>query len=101
MKKFDLKNRMVVECRNGEKHIVIDDKILSSNGCSYLSDYNEDLTTKLRLREYDIMKVYNKVFCIDLNKITLELLWERPEVKEVTMSEIEEKFGCKIKIVKE
>lgn len=27
--------------------------------------------------------------------------WERKEVKEVTMSDIEKQFGCKIKIVKE
>ena len=29
-----------------------------------------------------------------------KLLWqEEPEIKEVTMSEVEEKFGCKVKIV--
>lgn len=27
--------------------------------------------------------------------------WKREEIKEVTMSEVEEKFGCKVKIVKE
>jgi hypothetical protein len=27
--------------------------------------------------------------------------WKREEVKEVTMAEVEEKFGCKVKIVKE
>ena len=27
--------------------------------------------------------------------------WKREEVKEVTISEVEEKFGCKVKIVKE
>lgn len=26
--------------------------------------------------------------------------WKREEIKEVTMSEVEEKFGCKVKIVK-
>lgn len=28
-------------------------------------------------------------------------IWKRSEVKEVTMAEVEEKFGCKVKIVKE
>ncbi len=27
--------------------------------------------------------------------------WKREEIKEVTMEEVEEKFGCKVKIVKE
>lgn len=27
--------------------------------------------------------------------------WQREEVKEVTMDEVEKKFGCKVKIVKE
>lgn len=27
--------------------------------------------------------------------------WKREEVKEVTMADVEEKFGCKVKIVKE
>lgn len=27
--------------------------------------------------------------------------WKREEIKEVTMAEVEEKFGCKVKIVKE
>jgi hypothetical protein len=110
--KSDLENSMVVECRNGEKYIVIDDKIISTIGYNCLSNYNEDLTTILSTyknenitvfkeghSKYDIMKVYNKVLCIDFN--TLQLLWERSEVKEVTMAEVEEKFGCKVKIVKE
>lgn len=99
MTKADLKNRMVVECRNGEKYIVIGDKILSTKGHNWLLDYNEDLTSELGLPEYDIMKVYDKVFSLDFNKDMLELLWERKEVKEVTMSEVEEKFGCKVKII--
>jgi hypothetical protein len=28
-------------------------------------------------------------------------VWEREKIKELTLSEIEEKFGCKVKIIKE
>ena len=99
--KSDLKNRMVVECRNGNKYIVIDDMLLSTNGYSWLLSYNENLTMKQGLSEFDIMKVYNRANSLDFNKYMLTLLWECSEVKEVTMAEVEEKFGCKVKIVKE
>lgn len=100
-KKSDLTNRMVVECRNGNKYIVIDDMLLSTNDYSWLLSYNGNLTMKQGLSEYDIMKVYNRANSLDFNKYMLTLLWERQEVKEVTMAEVEEKFGCKVKIVKE
>lgn len=106
MKKSDLKNRMVVECRNGRRYMVIDDMLLSTTGYNYLSTYTSDLlmkTTPLteHLAGYDIVKVYRKrlnvlsFMYLDTN----DVLWERSEVKEVTMSEIEKKFGCKVKIV--
>lgn len=99
--KSDLKNRMVVELRNGTRYVVIDDKILSSIGYDFLSTYNEDLTMEKGPSKHDIVKVYDQIYCIDFNKNSLNLLWERSEVKEVTMAEVEEKFGCKVKIVKE
>ena len=55
--------------------------------------------------EFDIAKVYEKTICLlNLEKdlpFEMDILWERSEVKEVTMAEVEEKFGCKVKIVKE
>lgn len=99
--KSDLKNRMVVECRNGNKYIVIDGMLLSTNDYSWLLSYNENLTMKQGLSEFDIMKVYNRANSLGFNKYMLTLLWQRSEVKEVTMAEVEEKFGCKVKIVKE
>lgn len=99
--KADLKNRMVVECRNGERYMVVDDRLLSNDGYNYLYSYDEDLIIKNReVKEYDIMKVYAKINILDLESAN-DILWKRLEVKEITMSEIEEKFGCKVKIVKE
>ena len=52
----------------------------------------------------DIEEVYG--YCDDFNKAlrystyNRKLLWRRkPEVKEVTIQQIEEKFGCRVKIV--
>ena len=54
--------------------------------------------------DYDIMKVelpYHPYCFQNLNyeRNARKLLWERKEIKEVTMAEVEEKFGCKVKIV--
>ena len=110
--KSDLKNRMVVEFRNGKKYIVIDNKLLAITGYKYLYFYNEDLTTTPitceapvesgeKVSNFDIMKVYDQVNSLDFNENKLKLLWERSEVKEVTMAEVEEKLGCKVKMVKD
>jgi len=105
MKKSDLENRMVVECRNGNKYMVVDDMLLSTDGYNYLSSYTSDLFIKTTLTteflsEYDIMKVYKQIDVFDFD-IANNIIWERTEVKEVTMADVEKKFGCKIKIVKE
>lgn len=77
-----------------------------------LDDYTDDLTDSDNYHKYDIMAVrkcwpeYIGVYLIDilLSDVTPDEIawnWEREEVKEVTMAEVEEKFGCKVKIVKE
>ena len=83
----------------------------------HLYNYDDDLTDSSgSLSDYDIMAVrttsdinlkfsvpfiFNTLFysCKEPNRIFWD--WEREEVKEVTMAEVEEKFGCKVKIVKE
>ena len=111
MKLDDLKTGMIVETRNGSSHIVMRDFIddgdvlagLSfsdkiSNTWTSLSNYNEDMTNS-RFPHLDIMNVYaSSVYSADTQT---RLLWERKEYKEVTMKEIEEKFGCKVKIVED
>lgn len=68
-----------------------------------LTEYHDDLTHKDgndlniikvyqpdNLEDYTTMKAYNEDY----------LIWERKEeTKEITMTEIEEKFGCKVKII--
>jgi hypothetical protein len=112
--KSDLKNRMVVETRNGEKYILVDDRFLSKTGFLWLNThtdknrgtfhqgYNDDLTIDSGAN-WDIIKVYKEVnnLCFYNDDVygALDLLWERKPVKEVTMAEVEEKFGCKVKII--
>ena len=45
-KKADLKNRMVVECRNGGRYMLVDDRLLSNDGYNFLYSYDEDLIMK-------------------------------------------------------
>ena len=107
----DLKTGMVVKTREGKYNIVMRDFIDEGDilaGLSFnnkisdtwtsLSNYNQDMTNS-GFPHIDIMSVYSSYpYSADTPK---KLLWERKEYKEVTMREIEEKFGCKVKIVEE
>ena len=72
-------------------------------------NYNNDLTCKGENRKYDIMKVYAQYrghfidgTVLQKNAIRhMDLIWERVEVKEMTIPEIEKKLGYPIKIIKE
>lgn len=102
--KADLQNRMVVELGDGEDYLVIDGLLLSDSGFMRLSRYKNDLTiSDSNAKKWDIVKVYDKTNILPPFGafVPPQLLWERKEVKEVTMAEVEEKFGCKVKIVKE
>lgn len=107
----DLKTGMIVKIRNGNSYIVMRDFIddgdvpagLSCNNkisdtWLSLSRYNQDMTYP-KLPSLDIVNVYaSSVYSADT---PTRLLWERNEYKEVTMKEIEEKFGCKVKIIED
>ena len=111
MKLDELKTGMIVTTRNGDSYIVMRDFIDEGDilaGLSFnnkisdtwtsLSNYNQDMTNS-GFPHIDIMSVYSSYpYSSDTPK---KLLWERKEYKEVTMKEIEEKFGCKVKIVGE
>ena len=111
MKLDDLKTGMIVTTRNGDSHIVMRDFVDSGDILAGLSDSNDITNSYIELSYYkqdmknnvlsglDIMSVYTSyLHCIDIPK---KLLWQREEYKEVTMKEIEEMFGCKVKIVEE
>lgn len=107
----DLKTGMIVKTRNDNYYIIMRDfidcgDVLAGLSCSNiisgtwtsLLGYNQDMTHPT-LPDIDIMSVYaSSAYSVDT---PTELLWERKEYKEVTMQEIEEKFGCKVKIVED
>ena len=107
----ELKTGMIVKTREGKYNIVMRDfidcgDILAGLSCdnkisetwTSLSNYNQDMTNS-RFPHIDIMSVYSS-YPYSAGTPT-KLLWERKEYKEVTMGEIEEMFGCKVKIVEE
>ena len=110
----DLKTGMIVKTRDGKYHIVMknfhdEGDILAgisandayiSNSWSRMSLYNKDMTFfNSEVHDLDIVEVWKaSPYCIDVPE---KLLWKREEYKVVTMKEIEEKFGCKVKIVQE
>lgn len=110
----DLEDGMVVVLRNGDPYIVLKNvfyygDILAGyknilefyNTQISLTRYNADMTFKNKNMDlFDIMEIYEKpedIFHAFFKKG--KLIWERKKHKEVTMQEIEEKFGCKVKIV--
>ena len=95
-KKSDLKDGMVVETRNEDLYFVFNGRMLGKDGCwGSLTDFNENLSLKYNLIEYDIIRVFNvninKVFCLNdlFKKDNLKLLWEE-EIKG--SSNIQNKF---------
>ena len=81
----------------------------------YDRDYNIMAVRKDTYSSYNIMAVRKDTYSSSskINSLIFKLLfslidpkditwdWEREEVKEVTMADVEEKFGCKVKIIKE
>jgi hypothetical protein len=111
--KKDLKSGMIVENNNGSFYLV------ENNGIELLfvgdrhtipgSEYTESLLhipNSLRFydNKWDIKKIYHSDFkhgiVLALNGNDLTLIWERkPAVKEMTVEQVEEVLGYKVKIV--
>lgn len=83
MTKSDLKNGMVVETRNKEKGIILNEKIILKDGFVNIYDLDENLECNFALSRdgYSIDKIYKHTpNCFDdlLNfEKNMELLWER------------------------
>lgn len=86
---------------------------VSRGGIIRLDAYDDCLNSKEGgglSSSYDIMAIAHDHFSFkDIMRIMFGFMseddifwdWERKEIKELTMAEVEEKFGCKVKIVKE
>ena len=120
MKEFtlsDLTDDMIVELRNGNKHLVIGNgKFLSSiDSWTELNHHKEDLTCEQEYKDLDIIKVWKaktnyfwygsltQIFDELKNNNTkdLELVYFRKEPKKMTLSQICDELGYDVEIVKE
>ena len=113
MTKSDLiAGKHVVETRNGDKYLIFDSEegkfmYQVDGGFMDLEGYDEDMLKINKHNNYDIMKVFEVETACNSTGFNREdngylaLIWEREEPKEMTMAELEEKLGYKVKIVKE
>lgn len=92
----DLQFADILTLRNGERYVVAQEYMYGEDGSYYAncddleSCYNNDLT-KNGDRDYDIMKIERAG----------QVIYEREEVKEMTIAEISEELGYEVKVVKE
>lgn len=102
--KANLKDGMIVDVRNGSRYIIINNGLRRNDTWLSINPYLDDLT-RGNSKEYDVMKVYTTVgHTLDymFDDRFLNLVWERKEeepVKEMTVAEIEEKLGYKVKVI--
>src|SRR5690554_6912193 len=91
MKKSDLKSGMIVEYRNGDKRLVVNDDLIGASGSGVLSDYDNDLKC-VGYDDLDIMKLYKYKVVRNFSELfeddNLELIREREEIK-LSVKEIE------------
>lgn len=94
--KSDLKDGMVVEYNDNcfGKRLVIGGFLIGEDGYADLGDYNENL--KSGVSDLEIVRVY-KIKCMGkissiMHDGNLELIWERKELKKMTIEEMRKKL---------
>ena len=99
MTKSELKTGMVVERRNGDKYMVLLDTphgniFVCKYGWCNMDLYEDDLHA-MGGEKLDIVAVYRPD-----EGLQQKCIWWRSEVKEVTLSEIAEKFGVAVEDIR-
>ena len=83
MKKSELKNRMIVELRSGDRYMVVDDVLINEGGNFSLDNFTDDLKhINPKYRADDIVKVYDLARCLsDIEDChcTRNVIWEHDE----------------------
>lgn len=103
--KADLKEFDIVEFRNGRQALItMDIGFVNLIVCGFtFGTWNNDLKDNTGVDKYDIMKVYRPTDNIPTDKSKwkdLPLIYERTEVKEMTVEEISKALGYEVKVVK-
>lgn len=111
MKVKDLKVGMILEVNgltSGNKDfcmvLPLSNNLLCASGKNQwflLKDLNDNLENSVRkvVKVWGLSRTYANAHCLGTED--RELLWERKELKELTVSQIEELLGYPVKIVKE
>lgn len=98
---------MVVEYRDGGRRLVIDECLVGKDSHYELSAYNENLKNEYpRLTIMKVFKICRRAILGNiLDDDNLELIWERKELKKMTVEEmrmkLEELTGEEIEVVQE
>lgn len=114
MKEFTLNDleagKHVIETRKGDRYLVCTAQEqlvgVGSDGWISLGFFKQNMQC-CGTSDFDIAKVYEIKYACHFSRMlandndNLTLVWEREEVKELTMADIEKLVGCKVKIVKE
>lgn len=89
MNKSDLQNGMVVEFKNGQRGMIVNDFITSLYDCRMLAAFQDNLKHKFN-NNFDIIKIYNINKAQSLQYIFnhLQLMWERQLEVQLTEQEI-------------
>ena len=115
--KMELKEGMIIECRNGERYLLrtacgelvasSNDKYISLDYDEELLDYDEELNenkyfNKYFNKDFDVMKIYtsNALILNNLfNDNYLECIWERKEPKKMTLAQISKELGYEVEVI--
>lgn len=103
--KDDLKNRMVVECRNGERFMIVDDSLIGIDGFFQKGSLDNDFNCLYPdAKEWDIVKIFEQQDTFELGfnehlQKNNNLIWERKE--EILTKEEKEYLANVIKPVRE
>ena len=108
--KMELKEGMIIECRNGERYLLRTacGELIASSNDEYINlDYDEELNEnkyfdKKFNKDFDVMKIYiSKAFILNslFNDNYLECIWERKEPKKMTLAQISEALGYEVEVI--
>ena len=104
---MELKERMIIECRNGDRYLLRTTcgELVASSNDKYLNldYYDEELNENLYFdKDFDVMKIYtSKSFILNnlFNNDYLECIWERKEPKKMTLAQISKALGYEVEVI--
>ena len=104
--KMELKEGMIIECRNGDRYLLRTacGELVASSNYKYMSlDYDEELNENRYFdKDFDVMKIYtSKSFILNnlFNDNYLECIWERKEPKKMTLAQISKALGYEVEVI--